>query len=60
MIGVEDFLKAAKIIKEAYETDEGFRNAVYMSALSAIKELRGSNSDEKVARVVVERLFGDD
>ena len=60
MIDGVKLFEASKVMKEAYETDETFRATVNASALSAIRELRGSNSDETVARRVVERLFSDD
>jgi hypothetical protein len=53
------FLESAKVVKEAYDTDENFRHATIASILSAIKELKGSHSDEKVAVAIADRLFGD-
>lgn len=54
-----EFHKYASAIKQAYTEDIEFRRATIASALSAIKELRGSHSDEEVAVAVCERLFGD-
>jgi hypothetical protein len=59
MVDIETFRKSASVIKDAYETDENFRKAVIASALSAITELKGSHSDEEIAAVVAERIFGD-
>lgn len=58
MSGME-FHKYASAIKQAYTEDIEFRRATIASALSAIKELRGSHSDEEVAVAVCERLFGE-
>ena len=57
MIDPELFLRSARVVKEAYEVDEEFRRATIASVLSAIKELKGSHSDEDVAVAVADRLF---
>lgn len=48
---------AAEIICSEYRSNPEFRKAAIASALSAIEELRGSTSDEEVARVVAHRIF---
>lgn len=58
MIDGHEFRMAAIVVKRAYAEDEDFRRATIASALSAITELRGSHSDEEVAAVVCDRLFG--
>jgi hypothetical protein len=58
-MNAEQFFKSAKVIKEAYDSDGRFRDAVKASILSAMKELKGSCSDEQVAIAIAERLFGD-
>lgn len=55
----EIFLESAKVVKEAYDTNLDFRRSTIASILSAIKELKGSHSDEEVAVAIAERLFGD-
>lgn len=59
MIDAEVFRKSAKTVKDAYDTDLGFRDAVHASIMSVLKELKGSHSDEAVAHAIAERLFGD-
>lgn len=58
MSGME-FHEHAAAVKQAYIEDAEFRRAAIASVLSAIKELKGSHSDEQVAVAVCERLFGD-
>jgi hypothetical protein len=58
MSGTE-FYKHASAVKQAYVEDIDFRQAAIASVLSAIKELKGSHSDEEVAVAICERLFGD-
>ena len=60
MIEPELFLRSARIVKDAYELDEEFRRATIASILSAIKELKGSHSDEDVAVAIADRVFGDE
>lgn len=48
----------AAIVKNAYATNDEFREAVRASALSALKELKGSYKDEEIARLVADRIFG--
>ena len=59
MVDAETFRKSAIVIKDAFATNEEFKRAVIASALSAIAELKGSHSDEEIAAVVAERIFGD-
>lgn len=59
MTDSKTFLESAKVVKEAYELDEEFRRATIASILSAIKELKGSHSDDDVAVVIADRVFGD-
>lgn len=59
-MNAQEFFRASKIVKQAYDTDKDYRGAVIASILSAIKELKGSHSDEQVAVAIAERLFGDE
>lgn len=46
------------IVKNAYATNDEFRDAVRSSALSVLKELKGSYKDEEIARLIADRIFG--
>ena len=59
MVDAEKFRKSAKTIKDAYDTDLEFRDAVHASIMSVLTELKGGHSDEDVAHAIAERLFGD-
>lgn len=48
----------AAIVKNAYATNDEFREAVRASALSALKELKGSYRDVDIARMISDRIFG--
>ena len=48
----------ATIVKNAYATNDEFREAVRASALSALKELKGSYRDVDIARMIADRIFG--
>lgn len=49
--------QSAKVMTEAYEKDPEFKKATISSILSAIRELKGSHSDEEVAEMVADRIF---
>lgn len=51
-------MAAVSVVKNAYETDEKFRNGVKASALSVLRELKGSYSDEVIAQLIADRIFG--
>lgn len=53
-------IAAARIMKNAYETDSVFRESVRKSALSVLRELKGSYSDNEISVMISDRIFGHD
>ena len=51
---------AAYVFQQEYITNPNFADAVKASILSAIRDVKGSCSDEKLSKVIADRVFGDD
>ena len=51
---------AAEVIRLEYITNPKFADAVRASILSAIKDVKGSCSDEKLSEAIADRVFGED
>lgn len=59
MITGSMLFQAVKVMSAAYRENKHFRKATIASILSAMKELKGSHSDEDVAAAIANRLFCD-
>lgn len=51
---------AAEVMQLEYITNPDFVEAVRASILSAIRDVKGSCSDEKLSRIIADRVFGLD
>ena len=51
---------AAEVMELEYITNPDFNHAVKASILSAIRDVKGSCSDEKLSRLIADRVFGLD
>lgn len=54
----QDFLKAAKTVKDAYNTEIDFRSTVIASIMSVLRESKGIYSDDEIAVAIADVLFG--
>ena len=55
----KDLLIAANVFHTEYITNPKFADAVRASILSAIKDVKGSCSDEKLSEAIADRVFGE-
>lgn len=53
-------IAAVSVVKSAYATNESFRTSVRASALSVLREIKGSFSDEEIATLISDRIFGNE
>ena len=51
---------AAEVMELEYITNPDFNHAVKASILSAIRDAKGSCSDEKLSKIIADRVFGLD
>ena len=49
---------AAEVMQLEYITNPDFNHAVRASVLSAIRDIKGSCSDEKLSKIIADRVFG--
>lgn len=59
MIDIADN-KPIEVMELEYITNPDFNHAVKASILSAIRDVKGSCSDEKLSRIIADRVFGLD
>lgn len=50
-------IDAVGVVRDAYNTNDDFRKGVRASALSVLKEIKGSYSDEEIATMITDRIF---